>query len=114
MKIFKLDDMKAGWFVGNFSPTAYQTELFEVCYRIHPKDERWDIHYHTQVTEVNLLINGHMKLQNKILMTGDIFVLDPYEIADPEFITDCSIICIKYPGIVGDKIVCDIKNNIKK
>ena len=46
-----------------------------------------------------------MKIQNKLLTSGDIFILEPYEIADPEFIEDCSIVCIKYPGITGDKVI---------
>ena len=29
MKIFKLNDMKDGWFVGNFEPTAFNTSEFE-------------------------------------------------------------------------------------
>jgi hypothetical protein len=105
MKIFKLDEMKSGWFVGNFDPTAFRTESTEVCYRTHPKGEQWDVHYHQYVTEINLLIFGTMKIQNKLLTSGDIFILEPYEIADPEFIEDCSIVCIKYPGITGDKVI---------
>ena len=29
MKIMKLNDMKQGWFVGDFEPTAYKTKDFE-------------------------------------------------------------------------------------
>ena len=104
MKIMKLEEMKQGWFVGDFEPTAYKTKDFEACYRIHPKGEKWDIHYHEHITEINLLVSGKMIMQNKTLLPGDIFVLEPYEIADPEFLEDCAIMCIKTPGIVGDKI----------
>jgi quercetin dioxygenase-like cupin family protein len=97
--------MKSGWFIGNFEPTAFRTNLMEVCYKMHPKGEQWDIHYHRYVTEITLLISGSMKLQGKLLSSGDIFILEPYEIADPEFIEDCSIVCIKCPGITGDKII---------
>lgn len=103
--------MKAGWFIGKFIPTAYETDLFEVCYKVHPQGEIWDTHYHEKITEINLLIEGTMKLQDKILNSGDIFVLQPYEIANPEFITECSIVCVKCPGIVGDKIICN-KNKL--
>ena len=105
MIIHKLHDMKAGWFVGDFTPTAYKTTDFEVCYRIHPKGEIWDTHYHTKVTEINLLISGKMKLQDTLLEAGDIFILSPYEIADPVFLDDCAIVCIKNASILGDKIV---------
>jgi hypothetical protein len=46
-----------------------------------------------------------MKMQDKIIKGGDIFILYPYEIADPEFIEDCEVVCVKIPGIRGDKVV---------
>ena len=36
MKKFKLDDMKGGWFVGNFEPTAFKAN-FEVGIHRHKK-----------------------------------------------------------------------------
>ena len=104
MKIDRIENMKGGWFVGNFFPTVFQTENVEVSYKKHLKGESWDIHYHEKVTEVNLLIKGSMVLQNKKLISGDIFTLDPLEIADPEFLEDCEIVCVKLPGIANDKI----------
>lgn len=96
--------MKGGWFVGNFEPTAFKTDLFEVSYKIHPKGENWDHHYHTIVKEVNLLTQGKMILQGKELNAGDIFIIEPYEIADPNFLEDCFIICVKVPS-AQDKVV---------
>lgn len=96
--------MKSGWFIGNFEPTAYKTENFEVNYRIHKANEEWDHHYHTTVTEINLLVKGKMKIQNTILETGDIFIIEPYEITDPEFIEDCEVVCVKTPS-ANDKII---------
>lgn len=103
MKILKLKDMKSGWFVGNFEPTAYKTDKFEVNYRIHKAGEEWDTHYHTDVTEINLLIKGKMRMQNTVINSGDIFIVKPFEISDPEFIEDCEVICVKTPSL-NDKI----------
>ena len=103
MKVNRIENMKGGWFVGNFEPTAYKTSEFEVSYKVHPKGEQWDFHYHTEVTEINYLIRGEMTLQNRLLTSGDIFTLEPFEIADPEFLTDCEIICVKTPS-ANDKI----------
>lgn len=104
MKIMRIEAMKEGWFVGAFEPTAYHTNQFEVNYRIHPKGQVWDTHYHTEVTEINLLIKGKMTLQNKELTSGDIFILEPWEIADPVFLEDCEMICVKTPS-KNDKVV---------
>lgn len=103
MIVKNIKDMVGGWFVGDFEPTAYRTKDFEVSYKLHPKGQEWDIHYHTDVTEINYVIKGKMFLQNTELKTGDIFILNPFEIADPEFIEDTEIICVKTPS-VNDKI----------
>ena len=103
MKVDRIENMKGGWFVGDFEPTAYKTSEFEVSYKVHPQGEKWDFHYHTEVTEINYLVRGKMTLQNQMLMEGDIFTLEPFEIADPEFLTDCEIVCVKTPS-ANDKI----------
>lgn len=97
--------MKAGWFIGNFEPTAYKTEDFEVCYKKHTKGEKWETHYHKEGTEINYLIEGTMKIQGKNLVSGDIFIIRPFEIADPEFIEDCTLIIVKTPSKTNDKYV---------
>lgn len=105
MKVHRLEDSIGGWFVGDFDKAAYRTNKFEVAYKEHSAGEKWDRHYHTKVTEINLLAEGEMVMQGVHLTEGDIFILSPYEIADPEFLTDCKVVVIKYPGIVNDKIV---------
>ena len=109
MKVFKLDEMKDGWFAGNFSPTSFQTKSFEACYKIHKQGEIWDSHYHKKATEINLLLKGKMRLQDTELNSGDIFVIPPYEIADPVFLEDCEIIIIKTPSDTQDKFKIEIK-----
>jgi quercetin dioxygenase-like cupin family protein len=103
MQIRSLSEMEKGWFIGNFDPSAYKTKNFEVSYRIHPKGEKWPHHFHKIGTEINLLISGRMTMQGKELKGGDIFILEPYEIADPEFLEDCQVVCVKVPSIEGDK-----------
>jgi quercetin dioxygenase-like cupin family protein len=107
MELFKLADMKGGWFVGDFSPTAFATKDFEVCYKFHPKGEKWDRHYHKLATEINLLVRGKMRMQGKILVSGDIFIFRPEEVADPEFLEDCEVVVVKTPSINNDKYVVD-------
>jgi hypothetical protein len=105
MKLSRLDDTIGGWFVGNFPQAAFQTDACEVSYKYHHKGESWPMHYQEKIIEVNLMVRGQMKMQDKILLSGDIFIIYPYEIADPEFITDCEVVCVKIPGITNDKVV---------
>lgn len=89
--------MTRGWFVGAFEPSLHQTKDFEVGYRVHEPGKN-DWHYHTQVTEINLLIRGRMIIQGQLLTSGDLFVLEPYEVTDPEFLEPCEIVCVKFPS----------------
>jgi quercetin dioxygenase-like cupin family protein len=103
MKVYKLQDMFKGWFIGDFEPAAFRTKEFEVGTTLHPKGSSWDMHYHKSGTEITYLIEGKMKIQDQIVEAGDIFVIPPYEIADPEFLEDCRVIVIKTPSDVKDK-----------
>ncbi len=105
MKISRLEDYKGGWFVGNFEPTAFQTEQFEICYKFHKQGEQWETHYHKEGTEINLLVEGEMTIQNKKLVSGDIFIIYPWEVADPVFTKDCTVLIIKTPSKPGDKFI---------
>lgn len=108
MKIDRIENMKGGWFIGDFEPSVYKTKDFEVSYKVHYKGEKWDFHYHTEVTEINYLVKGQLIIQNTILNTGDIFTLEPYEISDPEFVTDCELVVVKTPS-ANDKVNFQIK-----
>jgi dTDP-glucose pyrophosphorylase len=105
MLIYKMKDMVRGWFIGNFSPSAFNTKDFEVGYLTHKKNEQWSFHYHQYSTEINFLISGKMQLNNKIIEEGDIFVFKPNQIATPQFLEDCRVLCIKVPSIPGDKVL---------
>lgn len=105
MKISRIEDYKDGWFIGAFEPSAYKTDLFEVCYKTHSKGDKWDIHYHKTAVEINHLVKGEMIIQGKRLKSGDVFVLYPYEIADPEFLTDCVLVIVKTPSDTNDKYI---------
>lgn len=105
MTIYKLKSFYRGWFIGNFAPSVLKTEDFEVGILEHKKGEEWPAHFHEKSLEINYLIEGKMKIQNKLLVAGDIFVLNKYEIADPEFIEDCKLVVIKTPSVPGDKVL---------
>ena len=103
MEIFKINDMKTGWFVGAFKPTTYSTKEAEVAYKVHRKNESYAAHYHKIGTEINYLIRGKMKIQGTELNAGEIFIIRPNEIADPQFLEDCELIVVKVPCVLGDK-----------
>ena len=97
--------MTRGWFIGDFEPSLLKTKDFEVAIMQHPKGQIWKAHYHAKATEYNVLLSGKMNICNRDLEAGDIFVIEPYEIADPIFYEDCTIVCVKVPGDSQDKFI---------
>jgi len=103
MKIDHITNFKDGWFLGAFEPSVFKTDLVEVCYKKHYKNEIWPKHYHKIATEINYIINGCMSIQGIQLNKGDIFTIYPNEIADPIFLDNCELIVVKIPSVKGDK-----------
>ena len=103
MKVGKISDTTRGWLIGNFEPSMLKTDLFEVGILLHPKGQVWPAHYHAIATEYNLLISGSMSICGNELQTGDTFIIEPGEVAEPAFHEDCTILCVKVPGAANDK-----------
>ena len=96
MDIFKIEEMKGGWFAGNFEPTAFKTDKFEAAIHSYKMGEIKEAHFHKEATEVNYLLEGKFVLQN---YDGN------GSSKDPLFLEDCKIIVIKTPSVIGDKYI---------
>lgn len=114
MQFYKLDSFIGGWFIGNFDKSVLKTDLVEVSYKKHPKNEKWPRHYHAIATEYNALLRGKMQMISwgRMEITngniyqcnpGDIFVVRPMETVQPIFQEDCELIVVKIPSLPGDK-----------
>ena len=86
---------------------THKTKDFEVGTTIHPKGSEWPKHYHKKSREINYLIRGKMLIQDQEIVGGDVFVFEPYEVADPIFLEDCEVLVIKTPSVPGDKFECE-------
>ena len=103
MQVFNHDDMKGGWFVGNFDPCAFKTESAEVGVKSYKAGETNAMHYHKCSTEVTMIISGECRMGNHVLRTGDIMIVEPNEASDFEAITDCTLVVYKSASVSGDK-----------
>ena len=106
MKHAKLEEMFKGWFVGGFSPSAYQTDACEVAVKSYKAGEKEEAHFHRIATEVTLVLSGKIRMAGKEWDAGDIVVLSPGEVTDFEAITDCVNVVVKTPGALNDKFIC--------
>ena len=102
MEINKIKNFKNGWFVGNFTPTLLNSN-FEVSYREYKINEAHTTHFHKKSTEINLVVNGEIKINDIIFKKGDIFILKPFELSIAEFITDVELVVVRDISDPADK-----------
>jgi dTDP-glucose pyrophosphorylase len=102
-KIWNIHDFTRGWFIGDFLPSIIKTKNYEIALLTHLKDEQWDYHYHEKSDEINFLINGKMRINDRIITERQVFYIPKKQIACPQFLENCKILCIKFPSVIGDK-----------
>lgn len=115
MKIYHLDSMIRGWFVGNFEPSAYRTEQCEVALKTYNKGDYEDGHYHKIATEITLVVQGRITMNNIEYISGDIIIVEPNEVIDFYSLADeTKTVVVKIPGANNDKYINDIKVKVLK
>lgn len=102
-----LKNMKRGWYIGNFKPTVFQTNDFEIAIQRYKSGDYEEPHTHKIAMEINVIISGSSKMNNKIYMKDSIIVLEPGEETDFEALTDVVVVVVKVPSVIGDKYKSD-------
>ena len=103
MKTARLDEMKKGWFIGDFEPTLYKTTDCEVAVKHYKKGDYEERHYHKVATELTVIVSGSVSMNGEIYMSGDIIIEEPGDITDFEALTDAVNVVVKIPGEKNDK-----------
>ncbi len=103
MKTFRLNDMKGGWFVGNFSPTCFKTSDCEVACKHYKKGDVEDAHIHKIATELTLIVKGLAEMNGTRYKPGDIIVLDPCDASGFQALEDTITVAVKVPSVSADK-----------
>ena len=102
MIIRNINEFECGWFIGNFPKAILQTDQFEIALiscdvGIHPT------HYHKIATEYNVLIEGKLRIGDRIINPGDLYVINSGEVTEQEILELSKILCVKTPSVIGDK-----------
>lgn len=103
MKTARLDDMTKGWFVGNFTPTLFNTNDVEVAVKEYKKGQKEARHHHKIATEITVVISGKIRMNDIVYSKGDIIVMYPNEATDFEALEDTVNAVVKIPGANNDK-----------
>lgn len=105
MRLFSIDEMINGWFVGNFHPSALVTDACEVALKKYSMGESEVEHYHKIATEITLVASGKVKMLGEIWSEGQIIVLNPGEKTAFEALQDSVLVVVKVPGVKADKFL---------
>lgn len=103
MKVFNLDDMVKGWFVGNFTPTVLSTNDVEVAVKKYKAGDYESSHYHKIATEITVITDGQVKMNGMVYSSGAIIIIEPKQATDFLALTDVTTTVVKYPGANNDK-----------
>ncbi len=105
IRIHNLSEFLGGWIIGNFAPTLHHNVDFEVSIKRFRKGQSESSHKQLTATEISVVVEGRVRLANKILIRNEIGVIDPQEIASFEALEDSIIVCIKFPSLPADKVL---------
>jgi hypothetical protein len=103
MRIERLEKMTGGWFIGNFEPSCIRTEAFEVACKHYSSGDDETKHQHRIATEITLIVRGKVKMNDQVMSSGDIIILEPGESSDFQALDDTITMVVKIPSVLGDK-----------
>lgn len=103
MKSLLLENMKRGWFIGAFEPTALKTDLCEAAVKYFNAGDKEEKHMHKIATEVSVVITGKVRMFDQTWDAGDIVVAEPGDVTSFEALSDAVLAVIKTPGALNDK-----------
>jgi hypothetical protein len=105
MREYQLKDFTNGWFIGNFEPTIYPTNYFEVSVKFFRAGDREPRHKQILATELTVVISGIAQMNSVEFSAGAIIEFGPGEVCEFLSVTDSILVCVKFPSIPNDKIL---------
>jgi quercetin dioxygenase-like cupin family protein len=103
MNVNKLKDMFKGWVVGNFEPSLFKTDDFEVAVKNYKAGDYEEKHYHKVATEWTIISKGRVLMNGVEYSEGDVITIEPNEATDFRVLEDTTTTVIKIPCVKGDK-----------
>lgn len=115
MQITRLDTMRGGWFVGDFTPSLLVTPHAEVAVQHFCAGDRSPAHTHRIALEITVIISGVAVMNGVTLVAGDIVTLQPGDVAEFSATEDTTTVVVKSPSVAGDKYLVDaVPRNTKE
>jgi len=103
MKKHRLDDMRGGWFVGQFEPSVLKLAACEVAVKRYLAGDHEPSHVHRIAVELTLVISGRVTMNGQSFGEGDIIELAPGESGEFQVLEDAITVVVKSPSVASDK-----------
>lgn len=98
MEKYNLKDMKNGYFLGDFEPTAYASKGMEISVKHYKKGTLDAGYYRKKNTEIVYIIKGCIDVDGSLYKKQSILVWKPNEIINIYAVKDSELLIIKTPG----------------
>jgi dTDP-glucose pyrophosphorylase len=106
VEIFKLENFKNGWIIGDFEPSILKNSGVELAVMNKKKGKGINnFHYHENCMEINVLIKGKMLVNDKIINENDIFIFNKNVPSIYEYLEDCVFVVFKNKPSNTDKVL---------
>jgi|TARA_B100000700_G_scaffold320694_1_gene418458 mannose-6-phosphate isomerase-like protein (cupin superfamily) len=103
MEKHNLNEMIKGWFVGDFEPSLYKTQDFEVAVKRYLEGAVEKRHTHKVATEFTVIVDGVVEMNGVEYSADDIIVIKPGESTDFKCLTHVTTVVVKTPCVKNDK-----------
>ena len=99
--------MEKGWFIGDFNPSLFRTDAFEVAVKEYKAGDSEQMHFHKVATEYTVITKGRVRMFDREWGEGDIVIAEPGDITGFSAITDAQNVVVKIPCVRGDKYILE-------
>ena len=103
MKLENLNNFFKGWILGNFDPSLFKTNDFEISIKRYKIGDYEESHMHKISIEYTVIITGEVVMNNVTYKEDDIIIIEPNEYTDFKCLTDVITCVIKVPCSKNDK-----------
>jgi len=108
MRRIRLEDTTGGWFAGNFIPSIFKSEDFEVCVKRYKCGDKEPSHFQLTAIEITVIVSGEARMGSELLKEDDVILLEPFEEFDFEALTDVVLVAVKSPSLPSDRRVSQL------
>lgn len=105
MDVYRMTDMVKGWIVGNFEPSVWKSENFEVAIKYYKSGDKEPKHFHRISRELTAVADGKIMMNGTIFNKGDVIVVHENEVCEFEALDDSITVVVKTPSVSGDKFI---------